>query len=186
MKLIVTYVTRFAKRGLVHGDSFKTHFSSPSVSYINAPTTHVFNTAKGWTACFHSGLFLKPVWHPWVLGWPLNGPIFPWKTDSWLWITTRLGDEFGHGFSCFVWHVEVKMVPMEVIWLFFSEDVAFAHHLVVSRPPPPPPLPSPSSTFPPYRSANGIGYVSKKPSKMAGNPASYPVYSRYSELLSVL
>ena len=27
--------------------SFKTHFSSPSVRYINAPTAHVFNTVKG-------------------------------------------------------------------------------------------------------------------------------------------
>ena len=31
---------------------------------------------------------------------------------------TRLVDEFDHGFSCFMWHVEVKMAPMEVIFLF--------------------------------------------------------------------
>ena len=55
-----------------------------------------------------------------------------------------------------------------------SEDVAFACHFVASRPP---------LTLPPYRSASGIGYVSKKLPKMAGNPASYPVYSRYNELL---
>ena len=41
--------------------SFKIHFSSPSVSYISAPTPHVFNTAEGWTVCFNSGLFLKLV-----------------------------------------------------------------------------------------------------------------------------
>ena len=68
-------------------------------TYINAPTAHVFNTAESWTVCFHSGPFLKSVWHPQVLGWPLNGPIFFWQADSWLWITTLLADEFSHGFS---------------------------------------------------------------------------------------
>ena len=62
--------------------SFKTHFSSPYVSYISGSTAHVFNTAESWTVCFHSGLFLKPVWCPQVLGWPSNGPIFPWQADS--------------------------------------------------------------------------------------------------------
>ena len=65
------------------------------------------------------------------------------------------------------------MAPMVVIPCF-SEDVAFAHHFVAIRPPP---------TLPPCRSASGIGYTSKKLSKMAGNPASYPVYSRYNEIL---
>ena len=39
----------------------------------------------------------------------------------------------------------------------FSEDVAFARHFVATRPPPPPPC----------RSATGIGYASKRLSKMA-------------------
>ena len=30
----------------------------------------------------------------------------------------RLADKFGHEFSCFVRYVEVKMAPMDVIWLF--------------------------------------------------------------------
>ena len=47
----------------------------------------------------------------------------------------------------------------------FSEDVAFAHHFMATCPP---------TTLPPYRSAAGIGYASKKLSKMAGNLASYP------------
>ena len=38
-------VARFAKR-VLYTYSFKTHFSLPSVSYINAPTAHVFNTAE--------------------------------------------------------------------------------------------------------------------------------------------
>ena len=41
----------------------------------------------------------------------------------------------------------------------FGEDVAFAHHFV--------------ATLPPCRSATGIGYTSKKLSKMVGNSASY-------------
>ena len=56
----------------------------------------------------------------------------------------------------------------------FSEDVDFAHHFVALH------LPAP--TLPPYRSASGIGYVSKKLSKMAGNSTSYLVYNRHSEL----
>ena len=56
----------------------------------------------------------------------------------------------------------------------FSEDIAFAHHFMATCLPP---------ILPPYMGATGIGYASKKLSKMAGNPASYSVYSRYSELL---
>ena len=69
------------------------------------------------------------------------------------------------------------MAPVLVVASHFpvlSEDVAFACHFVATLPPP---------TLPPFRSATGIGYTSKKLSKMAGNPASYPVYSRYNELL---
>ena len=54
-----------------------------------------------------------------------------------------------------------------------SEDVAFARHFVATRP-----LPA----LPPCRSATVIGYPSKKLSKMAGNPTSYPVYTTYNEL----
>ena len=58
----------------------------------------------------------------------------------------------------------------------FSKDIAFAPHSVAPRPPP---------IILPYRSASGIGYASTKLSKMVGSPASYPVYSRYNELLSI-
>ena len=118
--------------------SFKPHFSSPLVSHINGPTAHVFNTDESWTVCFHSDLFLKPVWHPRVLGWPSNDPIFLWQTDSRLWITLPLADEFCHGFSYFVWHVEVHDSGTSGSHLgVFSGDVAFAHHFVASRPSPP-------------------------------------------------
>ena len=43
-------------------------------------------------------------------------------------------------------------------------DIAFVHHFVATRLPP---------TLPPYRSATGIGYASKKLSKMVRNLASY-------------
>ena len=39
------YVIRFPKR-VLYLHSFKTHFSLPSVSYINAPTGYVFTTAE--------------------------------------------------------------------------------------------------------------------------------------------
>ena len=53
----------------------------------------------------------------------------------------------------------------------FSEDVAFACHFVATCPP-----------------SHPIGVlvvlaIPVKISKMVGNPASYPVYSRYNELL---
>ena len=44
----------------------------------------------------------------------------------------------------------------------FSEDVAFACHLVATHPPP---------TLPPYNSATGIGYASKSLFKKVGNSA---------------
>ena len=43
--LTLLYVIKFAKK-VLYMHSFKTHFSSPSVSYINAPTAHVFNMAE--------------------------------------------------------------------------------------------------------------------------------------------
>ena len=42
----VVYVSRFAK-GVLYIHRFKTHFSSPFVSYINGLTAYVFNTAEG-------------------------------------------------------------------------------------------------------------------------------------------
>ena len=55
------------------------------------------------------------------------------------------------------------MTPMDHL-AGFSEDVPFACHFVATLPPP---------TLPSCRSATGIGYASKKLSKMAGNSASY-------------
>ena len=53
--------------------------------------------------CFHTSLTLKPVWHPWVLGWPSNGPNL---------ISKHTADcEIFHGLRCFMWHVEVNMWP---------------------------------------------------------------------------
>ena len=46
----------------------------------------------------------------------------------------------------------------------FNEDIAFSCHFVATHLPP---------TLPPYRSASGIGYTSKKLFKMPGNSARY-------------
>ena len=77
------FVTRFAKKGLIHTHSFKTPFSPSSV---NAPTAHVFKNAEGWTVCFNScdqafsqaSLMSMSAWVA------LNGPtcIFPLQADS--------------------------------------------------------------------------------------------------------
>ena len=40
-------------------------------------------------------------------------------------------DEFSHGFSCLVWYVEVKVVPIDVIWLFLVKT--FARHFVATH-----------------------------------------------------
>ena len=87
-------------KAVLYTHSFKTHFLSPFVSYINGPTAHVLNTAEAWTGCFHSGLFFKPVWHPQVLVLSLNGPRLPlasrqltvnrhmtgWCVCPWIWL----------------------------------------------------------------------------------------------------
>ena len=139
-------------KGVLYMHSFKTHFLSPFVSYINGPTVHVLYTVKGWTVCFHSGLFLKSVWCPWVLRWTLNGPIFPWQADNWLWITTRLADEFVHGFRCFDNCVTCggENGTNGSHLVVFSKDIIFARHFVAPRLPP---------TLPSHRSASGIGYT---------------------------
>ena len=62
------------------------------------------------------------------------------------------------------------MTPIEVIWLFFSEEVAFAHHFMA---------PCPYSH--PIRVLVVLATPVKN-SKMAGNSGCYPVYSRHSEL----
>ena len=90
--------------GVLYAHSFKTHFSLPSVSYINGPTVHMFNTAEGWTVSFHSGLFLKPVWHPrvgkqtadcelphnWLMSLSMDLAVL---CDMWRW----------KSFGCFYW-----------------------------------------------------------------------------------
>ena len=68
------------------------------------------------------------------------------------WLTTWMADEFGLAFSCFMWYMEVKMAPMEVIWLFLVWRCSLYAPLVA---------PCPPLTVPAYRSAGGIGYTSK-------------------------
>ena len=81
----------------------------------------------------------------------------------------KLVNEFGHGFSYFVWHLEVKMAPMDA-----DRNVS---------------LPTTSRLLACLSPFHSIGmlvvrnsYTSNKHSKMVGNSASYPVYSRNSQL----
>ena len=48
----------------------------------------------------------------------VNGSISSGQEDSWLWFISSLADEFSYGFSCFVWYADLKMAPMDTIWLF--------------------------------------------------------------------
>ena len=48
----------------------------------------------------------------------MRGSISHLQADSWLEFNTRLADEFDHGFSYFVSYAEVKLAPMDAIWLF--------------------------------------------------------------------
>ena len=76
--LYITYrcvCDQICQKGVLYMQSFKTHFSSPFVSYIIGPRAHVFNTAEGRTVCFHSDLILKPTYlkstNAWVtFKWP--------------------------------------------------------------------------------------------------------------------
>ena len=150
--------------------SFKTHLLLPFDSYINETTAHVLNTAKGWTICFHSGIFLKPIWCPQVFKWPSNIPLTNrqptethHRTGWWVWpwiklLCVKCGSENGTN-GC---HLVV-----------FGEDVAFPHHFVA------PHLPM---TLPPIALLVILATPVKKLSKMIGNSASHPVYSKHSEL----
>ena len=149
--------------------SFKTRFSSPFDSYINGPTAHVCDTAKHWTVCFYSGLFLQLVWHPTVLGWPLNGPpsLDKQTADSDSphdWLMSLATDLTA---LCDMWRWKWHQ------WMPFGWRHSLCLPLCGSPP---------ASTLPPYNSSSGSSYTSKTLSKMMGNSANYPVYSRYSEL----
>ena len=62
--------------------------------------------------------------------WGLQTSMSAWMVLNWLHLPLKsiqptvihhtIGDEFGHGFSNFVWCVEEKMGPMDTIWLFSS------------------------------------------------------------------
>ena len=46
LEIYAMNVTRFVKR-VLYTHSFNIHFLSPSYSYINGPTAHVFDTTEG-------------------------------------------------------------------------------------------------------------------------------------------
>ena len=65
--LVATTCDLICQKGLIHA-VFKTHFSPPFDGYSNRLTVHVCITAKSKIVYFYSGLFIKVVWHPQVLG----------------------------------------------------------------------------------------------------------------------
>ena len=112
-------------KGAIYMHSFKIHFSLPSISYINVPTAHMFNSAEGWTACFHSGFFqacLTSTSARVAFKWPhlslasrqltVNHHMTGWWV--WPWVKLTCGGENGNSGS----HLTV-----------FSEDVAFSPSL---------------------------------------------------------
>ena len=141
-------------KGVLYTNSFKTHFSSPSVSCINAPTGHVFTTAESWTVCFHSGLLLKA-----CLASTSAWVVFKWPH---LTLASRQPAENHHMTGWWVWPwIQLLCVTCGgengtngSHFPVLSEDVALACHFMATHLPPPPLLPC--------RSATDIGYPSKK------------------------
>ena len=140
------------RKATFHTYNIKIHFSPSNNSCTHWLTIQAGIDAESCVGCFCCGLFLRPVRCPRVLGSSSNGYISPWQADSRLYFTTRLADEFGYGFSCFVWYVMVKMAPMDAIWLVLVRRSLC--QLLCSYPPTP--------TLPSYSSVTGIGYASKK------------------------
>ena len=83
-------------KGVLYAHNFKSYFSLPFDKYNNRLTVHACTIAKGSTVYFYWGLIHRPVWHPWVLGWSVNGANLPGQADSRQGITTGLAGETGH------------------------------------------------------------------------------------------
>ena len=88
-----------------------------------------------WSAFTH-----EPVWHPWVLGWSINGCNLPSQANSQQEITTGLAGETGHwcGYICDLWrwkslnwsHLAIKTFLI----LSSCHFVAFHHPTTPSTP----------------------------------------------------
>ena len=113
------------KGSYTHTVSSLLHFSSPFDWYNNRLTVDAYTIAKGLTVYFYLGLIHGPVWHPWMLGWSVNGSNFPGQADSWQGITIRLAGETGHWCSYILWWVSWKQP--ELMWfghiIFFNWKV---------------------------------------------------------------
>ena len=138
-------------KGVLYAHNFKTHFSPPLDRYNNRLTFHAYTIAKASTVCFYWGLIHGPVWHPWVLGWSVNGSSLLSQADNRQGITTRLAGENGHWCRYILWHVELKTVWIEASWL---KKFLYWRVLPLCGSPTPP-------TLHPYRNACGIHYLVK-------------------------
>ena len=152
------------RKATFHAHNIKTHFSPLNDSCTRWLTIQAGIDAQSYTGCFCCGLFLGPVRRPRVFGWPSNGYISLDKQTAGCNSPHDWPGVFGHGFSCFVWYVEVKITPMDAIWLVLVKTD---------------PLPATSwlSTHPPSSHPVGVLLLLatpvKKLSKMAGNLSSY-------------
>ena len=99
-------------------------------------------------------LFMWFVRHPQVLGCM----VFKWLHLSWTKrqqavIHHMTANEMSYALSCFMRYVEVKMAPIDAIWLFLVLTfIALSHYFMA-------PI---SPTLHPDRSVYGIGYASNK------------------------
>ena len=131
-------MTIFAKTGLIHVHSFKSHlFSTLFDGYNNRLMVHVYTIPKRLMVSFYWGLILEPVWHPRVLRRFLNGSTLPGQADNQHRITTRLAGETGNWCSYILWHVDLKTASIYAIWLhkFLGQNPC---HFVVTHWPHPP------------------------------------------------
>ena len=117
-KIIIVHMWPEMRKTGFHTHSSKTHFSPSNDSCTHWLTIQAGIDTESCPGCFCCSLFMRLVIRPRALGLPSNGCISPWQADSCQAVIHHTtGWLVDHGFSWFVWYVEVKMVPMDAIWL---------------------------------------------------------------------
>ena len=90
-----------------YAHNVKEWISSTINSSINKLT---IITAKSWLVCCYWGLFLRPVRHPWILGYLLSATGWLVQAATLLEITMWLMDDIDHGYS-FICNILGTMEP---------------------------------------------------------------------------
>ena len=112
---------------------FKSHFSPPFDRYNNRLTAHAYTITKGSTVYFYWGHIHRPVWHPRVLGWSVNGSNLPGQADShrespqdWL---VRLAVDIATFCDMWSWkQLEVMPFGHRIFWIRKSCHFVAPHH----------------------------------------------------------